>query len=88
MGSPCSDIGVGDPVVRRARSHGARAGLKSTAKALYLRDHVLEQLELADVDDDAGRAVARRTIVVVGASYSGTELVLQLRALTDSATNR
>ena len=63
-------------------------GLKSTAEALYLRDHVLEQLELADVDDDAGRAVARRTIVVVGASYSGTELVLQLRALTDSATNR
>jgi NADH:ubiquinone reductase (H+-translocating) len=63
-------------------------GLKSTAEALYLRDHVLEQLELADVDDDAGRAVARRTIVVVGASYSGTELVLQLRALADSATKQ
>jgi len=63
-------------------------GLKSTAEALYLRDHVLEQLELADVDDDAGRAVARRTIVVVGASYSGIELVLQLRALTDSATKQ
>jgi NADH:quinone reductase (non-electrogenic) len=63
-------------------------GLKSTAEALYLRDHVLEQLELAGVDDDAGRAVARRTIVVVGASYSGTELVLQLRALADSATKQ
>lgn len=63
-------------------------GLKSTAEALYLRDHVLEQLELADVDDDPGRAVARRTIVVVGASYSGTELVLQLRALADSATKQ
>src|SRR5215212_5557870 len=63
-------------------------GLKSTAEALYLRDHVLEQLELADIDDDAGRAVARRTIVVVGASYSGTELVLQLRALADSATKQ
>ena len=63
-------------------------GLKSMAEALYLRDHVLEQLELADVDDDAGRAVARRTIVVVGASYSGTELVLQLRALADSATKQ
>jgi NADH:ubiquinone reductase (H+-translocating) len=63
-------------------------GLKSTAEGLYLRDHVLEQLELADVDDDAGRAVARRTIVVVGASYSGTELVLQLRALADSATKQ
>ena len=63
-------------------------GLKSTAEALYLRDHVLEQLELADVDDDPGRAAARRTIVVVGASYSGTELVAQLRALADSAANR
>lgn len=63
-------------------------GLKSTAEALYLRDHVLEQLELADVDDDLGRAAARRTIVVVGASYSGTELVVQLRALADSAAKQ
>src|ERR1700687_3969256 len=50
-------------------------GLKSTAEALYLRDHVLEQLELADVDDDPGRAAARRAIVVVVASYSGTDPV-------------
>jgi len=63
-------------------------GLKSTAEALYLRDHVLEQLELADVDDDAGRAQARRTVVVVGASYSGTELAVQLRALADSAAKQ
>jgi len=63
-------------------------GLKSTADALYLRDHVLEQLELADVDDDPGRAAARRTIVVVGASYSGTELAVQLRALADSAAKQ
>jgi NADH dehydrogenase len=63
-------------------------GLKSTAEALYLRDHVLEQLELADVDDDVRRAAARRTIVVVGASYSGTELVVQLRALADSAAKQ
>ena len=63
-------------------------GLKSTAEALFLRDHVLQQLELADVDDDAGRATARRTIVVVGASYSGTELAVQLRALADSAAKQ
>jgi NADH:quinone reductase (non-electrogenic) len=63
-------------------------GLKSTAEALYLRDHVLEQLELADVDEDPGRAAARRTIVIVGASYSGTELALQLRALADSAAKQ
>ena len=66
-------------------------GLKSTAEALYLRDHVLEQFELAcidDHDDEEDRARARRTIVVVGASYSGTELVAQLRALADSAAKQ
>ena len=63
-------------------------GLKSTAEAVYLRDHVLEQLELANIDDDVDRIRARRTIVVVGASYSGTELVAQLRALADAAAER
>ncbi|UXA17986.1 NAD(P)/FAD-dependent oxidoreductase [Mycobacterium sp. SMC-4] len=63
-------------------------GLKSTAEALYLRDHVLEQLELAHVDDDPQRIRARRTIVIVGASYSGTELAVQLRALADSAARQ
>jgi NADH dehydrogenase len=63
-------------------------GLKSTAEALYLRDHFLEQLELSCLEDDAGLAQARRTIVVVGASYSGTELVLQLRALANAAAKQ
>lgn len=63
-------------------------GLKSIAEALYLRDHFLEQLELAGIDDDPAVAAARRTIVVVGASYSGTELVVQLRALADAAARQ
>jgi len=63
-------------------------GLKSTAEALYLRDRVLEQLELSCEDDDAELARARRTIVVVGASYSGTELILQLRALANAAAKQ
>lgn len=63
-------------------------GLKSTAEALYLRDHVLEQLELAGIDDDPQRTQARRTIVIVGASYSGTELAAQLRALADAAADQ
>ena len=63
-------------------------GLKSPAEALYLRDRVLEQLELSTVEDDARLAQARRTIVVVGASYSGTELVMQLRALADAAAKQ
>ena len=63
-------------------------GLKSTAEAVYLRDHLLEQLELANIDDDEDRIKARRTVVVVGASYSGTELVVQLRALADTAAEQ
>jgi NADH:ubiquinone reductase (H+-translocating) len=65
-------------------AHYAR-GLKSPAEAVYLRDHLLEQLELANIDDDDNLIRARRTVVVVGASYSGTELVVQLRALADTA---
>lgn len=60
-------------------------GFKSTAQALYLRDHVLEQFELARIDGDHERATARRTIVVVGSSYSGTELVAQLCAMAAAA---
>src|SRR3984957_5670880 len=63
-------------------------GLKTTAEALYLRDHFVEQLELADIEDDPVVAAARRTVVVVGASYSGTELVAQLRALADAAAKQ
>lgn len=63
-------------------------GLKSTAEALYLRDQVLEQFELARLDGDEAQAQARRTIVVVGASYSGTELAVQLRALADAAAKQ
>lgn len=63
-------------------------GLKSTVEALYLRDHIIEQLELAGLEDDPKVAAARRTVVVVGASYSGTELIAQLRALADAAAKQ
>jgi NADH:quinone reductase (non-electrogenic) len=63
-------------------------GLKSPAEALYLRDRILEQLELSTLEGDADLAQARRTIVVVGASYSGTELILQLRALASAAAKQ
>jgi NADH:ubiquinone reductase (H+-translocating) len=63
-------------------------GLKTTAEALYLRDHFVEQLELANIEDDPRTIAARRTVVVVGASYSGTELVVQLRALADAAAKQ
>ncbi|PXX71211.1 NADH dehydrogenase FAD-containing subunit [Nocardia tenerifensis] len=63
-------------------------GLKTVAEALYLREQMLRQLELADHEDDPQVRRARRTVVVVGASYAGTELVAQLRALADAYAHR
>jgi NADH dehydrogenase len=60
-------------------------GFKSVAEALYLRDHILRQLELAEqCDDDAERA-ARLTFAVVGAGYTGTEVAAQGALLTQRA---
>lgn len=63
-------------------------GLKTVAEALYLREQLLRQLELADHEEDPQLRRARRTVVVVGASYAGTELVAQLRALADTYAER
>ncbi|MBW4716933.1 NAD(P)/FAD-dependent oxidoreductase [Saccharothrix obliqua] len=56
-------------------------GFKSVAEAVYLRDHVLRQVELAEQTGDDDRA----TFVVVGAGYTGTELVAQGQRLTEAA---
>ncbi|MCX2966772.1 NAD(P)/FAD-dependent oxidoreductase [Gordonia sp. NPDC062954] len=63
-------------------------GLKTTTEALYLRDQLLEQLELASRETDSAVARARRTVVVVGASYAGAELTAQLRALADEVARQ
>ncbi len=52
-------------------------GFKNIAEALYLRDHLLSQLELADASDDPAQRQARCTFVVVGAGYTGTEMAAQ-----------
>ncbi|HKC28673.1 MAG TPA: FAD-dependent oxidoreductase [Jatrophihabitans sp.] len=56
-------------------------GLKTLTEAVFLRDHLLEQLDLADAAPDTpeGRAerAARLTVVAVGAGYTGTEMVAQ-----------
>jgi NADH dehydrogenase len=52
-------------------------GFKSVAESIYLRDHILRQLELAEQADDPAERRARTTFVVVGAGYTGTELVAQ-----------
>ncbi|WP_067652324.1 NAD(P)/FAD-dependent oxidoreductase [Nocardia harenae] len=68
--------------------HEHARGLKTVAEALYLREQLLRQLELADHEEDEAVRRARRTVVVVGASYAGTELIAQLRALADDYARR
>ncbi len=60
-------------------------GLKTVAEALYLHDQLLRELERSRHETDEAARRGRRTVVVVGASYAGTELVAQLRALADAA---
>ena len=57
-------------------------GFRSIAEAIYLRDHITRQLELAAVAADAAERQARCTFVVVGAGCTGTEVTAQGQLLT------
>jgi NADH dehydrogenase len=63
-------------------------GFRDIAEALYLRDHIVGQLELADDSDDHDERVARCTFVVVGAGYTGTEVCAQGQLLTADVVQR
>jgi NADH dehydrogenase len=63
-------------------------GLKNLAEAVYVRDHVLRELERASDTDDADERRARMTFVVVGAGYTGTEVAAQLMRTTREAAAR
>jgi NADH dehydrogenase len=52
-------------------------GFRNLAEAVYLRDHLVRQVELADQTDDEAERTARLTFVVVGAGYTGTEVAAQ-----------
>jgi NADH dehydrogenase len=52
-------------------------GFRNLAEAVYLRDHLVRQVELADGTDDEDERTARLTFVVVGAGYTGTEVAAQ-----------
>jgi NADH:ubiquinone reductase (H+-translocating) len=58
-------------------------GFRGIAEALYLRDHLTLQVELADLTDDPAERAARTTFVVVGAGYTGTEVAAQGVLYTD-----
>jgi len=49
-------------------------GFRGIPEALYLRDHLTRQWELAEATDDPDLRAARTTAVVVGAGYTGAEV--------------
>ena len=63
-------------------------GFRNVAEALYLRDHIIRQIELADATDDPDERTARCTFVVVGAGYTGTEVAAQGPLFTDAIVER
>jgi NADH dehydrogenase len=66
-------------------------GFRGIPEALFLRDHMTRQIEMADTTDDEDERTARTTFVVVGAGYTGTEVAAQgvryTKALTRHRTN-
>ncbi|MFF7178363.1 FAD-dependent oxidoreductase [Streptomyces sp. NPDC008121] len=63
-------------------------GMKTLAEAVFIRDHVIAQLDLADAGQDEAERAARLQFVVVGGGYAGTETVACLQRLTHTAVKR
>ena len=63
-------------------------GPNGIAEAIYLRDHITRQLELAAVAADPAERQARCTFIVVGAGYTGTEVAAQGQLLTSRLARR
>ncbi|MER6165217.1 NAD(P)/FAD-dependent oxidoreductase [Streptomyces violaceorubidus] len=63
-------------------------GFRGLPEALYLRDHVTRQVELAAASDDRAECAARCTFVVVGAGYTGTEVAAHGAMYTDAQVRK
>ncbi|OLT48734.1 NADH dehydrogenase [Saccharomonospora sp. CUA-673] len=63
-------------------------GFRGIPEALYFRDHVTRQIELAAMTDDPKERDARCTFVVVGAGYTGTEVAAQGPSFTETLAAR
>ncbi|MGK5443596.1 NAD(P)/FAD-dependent oxidoreductase [Micromonospora sp. URMC 105] len=59
-------------------------GFRGLPEAVYLHDHVIRQLELAEQAEDPAEQRARSTFVVVGAGYTGTEVAAHGQLFTDA----
>ncbi|MYR45007.1 FAD-dependent oxidoreductase, partial [Streptomyces sp. SID5910] len=63
-------------------------GFRGLPEALYLRDHVTRQVELAASSADRAECAARCTFVVVGAGYTGTEVAAHGQMYTDAQVRK
>ncbi|WP_405589334.1 NAD(P)/FAD-dependent oxidoreductase [Streptomyces sp. NBC_01190] len=63
-------------------------GFRGMPEALYLRDHITRQIEMAGGTDDPAECQARCTFVVVGAGYTGTEVAAQGKLYTDALVRK
>ena len=63
-------------------------GFRGLPEALYLRDHLTRQVELAAGATDPHERGSRCTFVVVGAGYTGTEVTAQGALLTAALARR
>jgi NADH dehydrogenase len=57
---------------------------KTLGDAIYLRNHVIQRFELADVERDPQRKQALLTFVVIGAGFVGVELIGELTAFIEN----
>jgi len=60
-------------------------GFKTIAEAIYLRNHVLSRLDVADEEPDPVRRRAALTFVFVGGGYAGVEALGELEDLARDA---
>ena len=63
-------------------------GFKSLADAIWLRNHVIETLEMANATEDPGRREQLLTYVFVGGGYAGLEALAELQDFAADAMER
>ncbi|MEV5768535.1 NAD(P)/FAD-dependent oxidoreductase [Micromonospora sp. NPDC052213] len=63
-------------------------GFRGLPEALFLHDHVVRQIELAEQAEDPAEQKARATFVVVGAGYTGTEVAAHGQLFTDELVSQ
>ena len=63
-------------------------GFKSLADAIWLRNHMIETLEMANATEDAARREQLLTYVFVGGGYAGLEALAELQDFAADAMDR